>query len=1123
MSLTIRNRIILTLVPLLVLVVVLGGAGVALLSHLGDRIDVILRENYDSIVAMERLNEALERIDSSFQFTLAGQEARARDQYRENWPVYRKQLRFEQGNITLPGEQELVDELTELTSRYQQQGDAFYARANTPLLRQLAYFGPSGLLELFTRLKAVSGQIRQINQDYMEESSRQARRTAAVSRTGLAIGLMAAVLLAGVGTWYTLHSILGPIKAVTESARGVSAGKLDQVVPYLSGGALGELAEAFNQMTRRLRQDRQSAEERTTELAHTAEGLRKEISEREQLEQSLRHLAAIVESSDDAIIGKDLDGVITSWNRGAERVFGYRAEEALGRPHSILVPPEHVSELLALEEQIKQGKHVEHFETVRRRKDGQRIVVALTFFPVRDESGALIGMASISRDITERKQAQEALRRAADYNRRLLEASLDPLVTIGPDGKITDVNSATETATGFSRAELLGHDFADYFTQPEHARAGYQRVFSEGAVHDYPLEMRHQDGRVMSVLYNAAVFRSEAGNVVGVFAAARDVTERKRAEELLRRSNRALVAISGCNQAMIRATDEAGLLQQICQIVVEKAGYRLCWVGYAEQDEAKTVRPVAQAGFEEGYLKAVNVTWADTERGRGPTGTCIRTGRLSLIRNMATDPRFAPWREEARKRGYASSLAIPLLADSGVLGALTIYASEPDAFNDEEVKLLTELAGDLAFGIVGLRTRAERKTAVELQAAREREVKIGFEIQQTLLLDPLPVDVPGLRVAALTAPSRQIDGDFYHFYKHENGVLDVIVADVMGKGIPAAILGAATKSHFLRALSHLLGVTRNGRLPEPRDIVTLADAEMVRHLINLESFVTLCYLRIDRNQCGLALVDCGHTGLIHRRARTGACETVHGGNLALGMRQGEIYDQLTRSFDPGDLLLLYSDGITEARNRAGELFGEERLVQCIQDSNRLDPEDLVQAISRAVFAFSGSESLRDDLTCVAIQVVEREIPLTRQELDIRSDLKELSRARAFVRSACRNGSGAALDADSIGDLELAVTEACSNIVRHAYRGRADQWIHLAAEGFPGKVSVRIHHLGEPFDPSKVSPPRFDGSRESGFGVYLIRHSVDEVRYYRDERGRNCVALMKNRRAEKGDGSNGPRG
>jgi len=163
------------------------------------------------------------------------------------------------------------------------------------------------------------------------------------------------------------------------------------------------------------------------------------------------------------------------------------------------------------------------------------IFVSLTISPVKDETGKVIGVASIARDITERKNTEEVLRRSAAYNRRLLEASLDPLVTIGPDGKITDVNAATEAATGCSRSELVGTDFADYFTEPENARSGYQQAFNEGAVRDYPLEMRHRDGRVTSVLYNAAVYRDEVGKVIGVFAAARDMTRRKEAEDVLRR------------------------------------------------------------------------------------------------------------------------------------------------------------------------------------------------------------------------------------------------------------------------------------------------------------------------------------------------------------------------------------------------------------------------------------------------------------------------------------------------------------------------------------------------------------------------------------------------------------
>jgi len=235
---------------------------------------------------------------------------------------------------------------------------------------------------------------------------------------------------------------------------------------------------------------------------------------------------------------------------------------------------------------------------------------------------------------------------------------------------------------------------------------------------------------------------------------------------------------------------------------------------------------------------------------------------------------------------------------------------------------------------------------------------------------------------------------------------------------------------------------------------------------------------------------------------------VHGDNLPLGIREGEIFDQIAVPFEPGDMLLFYSDGVTEARNAAGELFGVERLAECVRLNRDLEPEALVEAIRKTVFAFSESDQLSDDLTCVPIKVGEWQLPLGHAEIEIRSDLKELRRAREFVRAVCRDLPGAPLDADSVAALELAVNEAASNIMKHAYHGRADQWIHLEAEAFPDHVLIRLHHLGDPCDPSAVPPPAFDGSRESGFGIYLITKSVDDVRYYRDERGRNCIALVK---------------
>jgi PAS domain S-box-containing protein len=167
-----------------------------------------------------------------------------------------------------------------------------------------------------------------------------------------------------------------------------------------------------------------------------------------------------------------------------------------------------------------------------------------TLTPLLDDRGEVEFLVFSLEDATERKRAEDSLRAAHQYNRSLIEASLDPLVTISPEGKVTDVNSATELATGVSRDQLVGSDFSDYFTEPEKAREGYQTTFLKGTVLDYPLAIRHTSGMITDVLYNATIYRNEAGEIQGVFAAARDITERKRAEEALKESETRLRALS---------------------------------------------------------------------------------------------------------------------------------------------------------------------------------------------------------------------------------------------------------------------------------------------------------------------------------------------------------------------------------------------------------------------------------------------------------------------------------------------------------------------------------------------------------------------------------------------------
>ena len=256
--------------------------------------------------------------------------------------------------------------------------------------------------------------------------------------------------------------------------------------------------------------------------------------ERKKAEEKIQIFANIVESSDDAIITKSFDGTIVSWNKGAERIYGYSADEITGKSISILESDIFKGETKRLIEKIKEGERIRHYETLRLKKDNSLINVSITLSPVFDTSGELVAISTIARDITERKRAEEELKLANMYNRSLIEASLDPLVTIGPDGKINDVNYSTELITGYTRDELIGTDFSDYFTEPEKAREVYQQVFQDEKVFNYALEIKHREGYVTPVLYNASVYRDESEEVIGVFAAARDITERKQAEEKLK-------------------------------------------------------------------------------------------------------------------------------------------------------------------------------------------------------------------------------------------------------------------------------------------------------------------------------------------------------------------------------------------------------------------------------------------------------------------------------------------------------------------------------------------------------------------------------------------------------------
>ncbi len=305
--------------------------------------------------------------------------------------------------------------------------------------------------------------------------------------------------------------------------------------------------------------------------------------------------------------------------------------------------------------------------------------------------------------------------------RALVERSLVGVYVTDGD-RFLYLNEVAAEMFGYRVDEVVGRLGPPDLVHPDDRRTLVEnlRARLEGAVEAlrYTLRVRHRDGTVVHCeVFGRRVMYEGRPAILGTII---DVTERKRAEVEMRRLNRALQAISECNQALIRARDEPELLGEVCRMIVDVGGYRLAGAGLAEHDEARTIRVVAHAGDEAEYLQTARLSWGDGEAGRGPAGVAIRTGRPCIIRNALTDPAFAPWRDEAARRGYASVIALPLISEGQALGVLGIYAGEPDAFEEPEVELLTQLADDVAYGMAALRARAEQQRAQE-EMERQRE------------------------------------------------------------------------------------------------------------------------------------------------------------------------------------------------------------------------------------------------------------------------------------------------------------------------------------------------------------------------------------------------------------------
>lgn len=461
-------------------------------------------------------------------------------------------------------------------------------------------------------------------------------------------------------------------------------------------------------------------------------------------------------------------------------------------------------------------------------------------------------------------------------------------------------------------------------------------------------------------------------------------------------------------------------------------------------------------------------------------------------------------------REYPDLAPIMLTASDAVSDA--VYAMKHGAFDyivkpfkAQQITALVEHASRSFEQAVRLRQAEE-----SLREARRNEINVASRVQQALLLGQPPADFPGLEIAHRSIPSQDIDGDFYDFIRLDAENLDLVVADVMGKGIRAAFIGAALKSYFLRVVSEVRHAGPDRFKIEPAEIVDSVYNYMISQLSELESFVTLFYARLCPRKKQLTYVDCGHVRPLHFHHRTRRVSLLEGGNMPLGFPEKEPFRQFSTTFEPEDVFVFYSDGLTETSNQAGELFGEERLIECAAKHAQAGPKALIDAVQSEIFAFSGATEFSDDFTCIGVQIDSEPVPqdlLGRQEFFVDSRMEELHRMRQFIRMFSKKYMRRSADASRIAGIELAAVELTTNIIRHAYGSRAGRPIRIEAIAYPMEMTISFYDRGHGFDPESAPPPVLDGSREGGMGVYIIEKSVDEISYCRAADGENRARMV----------------
>jgi PAS domain S-box-containing protein len=825
------------------------------------------------------------------------------------------------------------------------------------------------------------------------------------------------------------------------------------------------------------------------------------------------HFSAIVESSEDAILSKDQDATITSWNPAAERLYGYTAEEAIGRPISILIPSHRAGEEQEILGRILEGERVEHYETERVRKDGSEVVVSLTISPIQQDDGSITGASVIARDVTERRRALERATRLQSVTSGLAKAvtpeeAVEVVVregvsALGADaGAVGLLDDSQETLrvagySGYSEAALakwesfpvnadvpmaevvrtgepLWHTGREELAERYTELAGSKIVYTSRAV--LPLSVQ---GRVLGAVSlsfrEAREFDPEVrAYLLATVQQAAYALDRARLHAAERQARLKLDFLAQASSLLAQSLDVETTLQQVALLAISQMA-DWCTIDLLDDDGA--IKTVAVAHADPAKLaRAREFQRRYPPDPDAPTGSSavIRTGNPEIHPDITHELLVASAPDDEalemlHELGLRSAMVVPLVARDRTLGAINLVAAESDrTYTAEDLDVACDLGRRAGI-------------AVENSMLYRKEHRVALTLQRSLLPSRLP-SLPGVELAGRYLPAGsgiQVGGDWYDAIELGDGRLTLVVGDVAGRGTRAAsVMGQmrnSVRAYVLDGHPPTEVAARLNRLTKTFDRTEMA------------TLMALSYeLRTRSAEC----VRAGHTPPLLRMPDGEVIQLDIPGSLPIGAGQAP-YRSTTFQIQPGSLLLIYTDGLVERRDEGVEP-GIEALKLALAHAPD-GAEECADYILEKVF----DEESEDDVALVAMHV--QDLANAPFRLDTSADASSLARIRRSLE-AWLDEMGVERSYQVVG----ACHEAAANSVEHAYPPADPGTVEISGSVEGDGVAIEV------VDHGRWREPRGEGR---GRGFTLMKHFMDEVDVDRSDRG---TTVRMSRRIKRGE-------